>query len=70
MPPEQPRFLPDTLVGKLEISDGNSRQRWYFAADPDQASVQQMQTPPAVAKAADAIYAAGGRLMGMRSVKP
>jgi hypothetical protein len=70
VPQQQPRFLPDTVVGKLEISDGSSRRRWYFAADPDQASVQQLQTPPAVAKAADAIYAAGGRLMGKRSVKP
>jgi hypothetical protein len=70
VPQQQPRFLPDTVVGRLEISDGSSRQRWYFAADPDQASVQELQTPPAVAKAADALYAAGGRLMGMRSVKP
>ncbi|MDQ3874992.1 MAG: hypothetical protein M3322_05495 [Actinomycetota bacterium] len=69
-PAEPPRFLPDTVVGILELSDGTSRRRWYFAADPEQARSQQAEPPRAVADAADAIYAVAGRLMRKRSVKP
>lgn len=71
-PAEQPRFLPDTVVGTLELSDGRSTLRWDFAADPEQAKTQDAVPPPAVAKAADAIYSRGAKLMGKRtpSVKP
>ena len=69
-PPDPPRFLPDTLVGILDITYGKSRLRRYFAADPDQAKVQNAEPPAGVAKAADAIYAFGARRMGTRSVKP
>jgi hypothetical protein len=69
-PAEVPAFLPDTVVGILELSDGASRLRWYFAADPEQARAQEAEPPPGVVKAADAIYALAGRLMGKRSVKP
>ena len=50
VPQEPPRFLPDTLVGRLEISDGKSVHRIYFAADPDQASVQDKVPRPEVLK--------------------
>jgi hypothetical protein len=69
-PVETPRFLPDTLVGILDITYGTSRLRRYFAADPDQAQVQNAEPPAGVAKAADAIYSFGARRMGRRSVKP
>ncbi len=71
-PAKQPRFLPDTVVGTLELSDGRSSLRWDFAADPEQAKTQGAVPPPAVAKAADEIYSRGARLMGKRtpSVKP
>jgi hypothetical protein len=65
-----PGFLPDTVVGILELSDGASRLRWYFAADPEQARSQGAEPPNALVKAADAIYGLAGRLMGKRSVKP
>jgi hypothetical protein len=69
---EQPRFLPDTIVGTLELSDGRSSLRWDFAADPEQAKTQGAVPPSAVERAADEIYSLGGRLMGKRapSVKP
>ena len=69
---EQPRFVPDTVVGSLELSDGRSSLRWDFAADPEQAKTQGAVPPPAVERAADEIYSLGGRLMGKRtaSVKP
>lgn len=69
---EQPRFLPDTVVGTLELSDGRRTLRWDFAADPEQAKTQGTIPPSALEKAADEIYSVGGRLMGKRapSVKP
>lgn len=69
-PAEVPRFVPDTVVGVLELSRGLSAQRWYFAADPEQARAQGAQPPPGLAKAADAVYAVAGRLVGKRSIKP
>jgi hypothetical protein len=69
-PAETPRFLPDTLVGILDITQGTSRFRRHFAADRDQAQVQDVQPPSALVKAADAIYALGARRMNKRSVKP
>jgi hypothetical protein len=69
-PRDLPRFLPDTLVGILELSDRASRLRWHFAADPEQARSQGAEPPRAVVKAADAIFDRAGKLMGKRSVKP
>ena len=70
VPQEPPRFLPDTVVGKLEISDGKSVHRIYFAADPEQASTQGKVPPPEVLKAVDSIYTLASKLTGKRSVKP
>jgi hypothetical protein len=69
---DQPRFLPDTVVGTLEISDGRSSFRWDFAADPEQAMTQGTVPPPALERAVDEIYSLGGKLMGKPkpSVKP
>ncbi len=69
-PAEAPRFLPDTLVGILDITNGTTRLRRYFAADPDQARVQDAAPPPSITKAADAIFSLGAKRMGKRSVKP
>jgi hypothetical protein len=70
--PEEPRFLPDTVVGTLELSDGRSSLRWDFAADPEQAKTQDAVPPPALARAADEVYSLGARLMDKRTpaVKP
>ena len=70
LPDEPPQFLPDTLVGILDITNGTSRFRRYFAADEDQAKVQDAVPPKSVVRAADAIYALGAKRMGKRSVKP
>lgn len=69
---DQPRFLPDTVVGILEVSDGRSSFRWDFAADPEQAVTQGTVPPPALERAVDEIYSLGGKLMGKpkSSVKP
>ncbi len=69
-PVETPSFLPDTVIGILEISDGTTTRRIYFAADPEQARTQGKVPPRAVLEAVDAVYAAGAALSGTRNIKP
>ena len=70
LPQEPPLFLPDTVVGILEVSDGTTLRRFYFAADPEQAKTQGKIPPPELLQAVDAIYAIGARLTRNRRVKP
>ena len=65
-----PRFLPDTLVGIIEITSGNTTHRTYFAADADQAAIQDMTPPEAVLKAAEAIYKTAGSILDIDNVRP
>jgi hypothetical protein len=69
-PAEPPRFLPDTLVGILDITNGKTSFRRYFAADADQAQVQAAAPPAGVDEAADAIFSLGAKRVGRRSIKP
>lgn len=69
LPQEPPSFLPDTVVGILEISDGRSIRRYYFAADPDQAAVQGKVPPPQLQAVVERLYRMGEQLTG-RSVAP
>jgi hypothetical protein len=70
LPQEQPLFLPDTLVGIIELSDGYSLRRFYFAADPEQAKTQGKVPPSELLQVANAIFAMGAKLTGNRQVKP
>jgi hypothetical protein len=70
LPHEQPTFLPDTVVGVLEVSDGANVRKFYFAADPEQAKTQGKPPAPELLAAVNAIYAVGAQLTGSRSVKP
>ena len=70
LPPQQPRFLPDTVIGCFRVTDGTNEYRTYFAADPDQAEVQNLSAPLPLAKAVGAVYSRGAKLIGVRSVKP
>lgn len=70
LPQEQALFWPDTVVGILEISDGTSVRRFYFAADPEQAKTQGKIPPSELLQVVNAIYAMGARLTGSRQVKP
>jgi len=65
-----PRFLPDTVVGRLEISDGETAQVIYFAADDAQAEAQGQPIPPALRAVLDSIYRLGGRVLDLPSIKP
>jgi hypothetical protein len=70
LPHEQPKFLPDTVVGVLEVSDGVNVRRYYFAADPEQAKTQDKTPPPELLQAVNAIYSIGAKLTGSRSTRP
>ena len=70
IPQETPRFLPDTVVGYLEVMDGESSQRIYFAADENQASVQDKLPSPELLATIEPIYLIAGKLLDMESVKP
>ena len=67
---ESPRFLPDTLVGIMEVTSGGTTHRTYFAADPDQAAVQDATPPDAVLKAADAVFRVAGSILHLDNVRP
>jgi hypothetical protein len=70
VPEEPPRFLPDTLVGHLEITDGESTHVLYFAADEDQARAQNKVPPAQVRRAVNAIYRLASQLLNVPSAKP
>jgi hypothetical protein len=65
-----PMFLPDTVIGTITISAGGMTRTVRFAADPDQAAVQGLTTPPEVLAAADALYDTAGRVLDMENVRP
>ncbi len=69
-PTEHGPFLPDTLVGCLEICSNEHSYKTYFAADPEQAKTQGMEPSASLSRVVDTIYAEGARLLGKRSVKP
>ena len=70
LPQEQPLFLPDTLVGIIEVSDGARVRRFYFAADREQAKAQGKAPPAELLQVINAIYALGAKATGHRNVKP
>lgn len=70
MPQEQPQFLPDTIVGCLEVKIVEFSFRTYFAADEDQAKVQNKISTPQLKRAVEAIYKEGALILKKRSVKP
>lgn len=70
LPKEPPRFLPDTLVGRLEISDGENVFQYFYIADKEQAKTQQRVPPEALEKNTEHIFGFASKLTGKRIVKP
>jgi hypothetical protein len=68
--PEPPGFLPDTVVGRLEILDRRELYRSYFAADADQAEVQGRMPPRPLQMVVEEVYRLAAKLLGVRSVRP
>lgn len=65
-----PRFVPDTVVGKLEIYVGDLYHVQYFAADEKQAAHNQMPTHPELHKVLDWIYHRASRMLNKKNLKP
>lgn len=63
-------FLPDTVIGVIEVAAGGAAHRLLFAADPDQAAVQGRTPPDAILMAADAIYRTAEQILDLESVRP
>jgi hypothetical protein len=53
---QPPRIPPDSVIGKLEISDGEQRVSTVFMADAEQAKDAGYELPREVANAVDRIY--------------
>jgi hypothetical protein len=71
LPETEPQFAPGTTVGKLEITDGTSQFRIYFAADEEQAASQGKVPPQELTKFVESLYKLGSDLViGVESVKP
>lgn len=68
--PVQPAFLPDTVVGILEVSDGSDLYRTYFIADPAQAEAQERPPPEAVRAVVEQIYELVARLLDIEDPRP
>ena len=65
-----PRFVPDTVVGKLEIYVGDLYHVQYFAADEKQAAHNQMPTHTELHKVLNWIYNRASQLLKKKNLKP
>lgn len=70
LPEEPSQFLPDTLVGRLEITDGESVFRRCYIADKEQAKTQHRIPFTALKKTTDHIFQLGSKVLGVKKIKP
>jgi hypothetical protein len=63
-------FPPDSLVGILEVSDGEQTETFTFLADDAQAERAGVVRPGPLRQAVDAVYAAAAEAMGEQDLKP
>lgn len=63
-------FPPDSVVGLLEISDGEQTASFAFLADDTQAAQARIHTPEPLRRAVDAIYGAAAACLDDDDLKP
>ena len=63
-------FPPDSVVGRLEVSDGEQTVTFLFLADDAQAARARMPAPEALRKAVDAVYRAAATHLDIKDVRP
>lgn len=68
--PPRTGFPPDSVVGRLEISDGERTESFLFLANETQAVDARMATPSALSKAADVLFDAAADHFGTKEVRP
>jgi hypothetical protein len=66
----QPRFPPDSLVGRLEVGDGESAVTVVFMADEEQARSAGYEPPAAVSRLVERIYELGATAVGSKELRP
>jgi hypothetical protein len=66
----QPPIPPDSLVGRLEISDGQQTFATVFMADPEQARTAGYEIPPELRQLIDTIYDLAAKQMNAEHVRP
>lgn len=67
---QQPRIPPDSVIGRLEISDSEQRVSTVFMADAEQAKDAGYELPREVAHAVDWIYDLAARKLDEKDVRP
>jgi hypothetical protein len=68
--PVASRFPPDSVVGRLEISDGEQIVRFRYLADLEQAERARAVASPALRDAIDAVYKAAAKALGQEQLRP
>lgn len=65
-----PRIPPDSLIGRLQVTDGQQEVTIIFMADPEQAKTAGYEPPPEVARLVDSIYKQAAKQLGVRNARP
>lgn len=63
-------FPPDSVVGFLEVSDGEQVESFPFLADQAQAARAQALAPDPLVRAVDAVYSAAAAYLGVDDLRP
>ncbi|HSW15719.1 MAG TPA: hypothetical protein VLJ86_00720 [Ramlibacter sp.] len=63
-------FPPDSVVGRLEVSDGEQTATFLFLADEKQAERARRRAPDSLHKAVDAVFRAAATTLGADDVRP
>jgi hypothetical protein len=63
-------FPPDSVVGRLEISDGDQKATFLFLANEEQAKQARLLAPDPLRKAVDTIYRTAATHLRMENVRP
>jgi hypothetical protein len=63
-------FPPDSVVGRLEVSDGEQTATFLFMADDEQARRARLPAPDSLRKAVDAVYRAAAAHLHTEDVRP
>jgi hypothetical protein len=64
------RIPPDSVIARLEVSDGEQRVSTVFMADPEQAKDAGYEVPRAVAETVDRIFDLAARELDEKDVRP
>jgi len=64
------RFPPDSLIGRLELSDGERTIVSFFMADAGQAATAGFEMPSFLEKTTEAIYELAARVLDTKDVRP